>query len=168
MSKSKESTKRRAQRSTSNIFAMFTQNQIAEFKEAFGFIDSDKDGLINKNDLRNTFDSLGRIIPDDQLQTMLDEAPGILNFTTFLAIFGERIMGGDQPDVIKKAFAAFDPEGTGMVSEDELKKQLMKFGDKLTEDEFESAMAEARVDGKGRFNIDSYVRLITGQAQEEE
>lgn len=99
---------------------------------------------------------------------MLDEAPGILNFTTFLAIFGERIMGGDNPDVIKKAFAAFDPEGTGMVNEDELRKQLTKFGEKMTEDEFDAAMAEARVDGKGRFNIDSYVRLITGQAQEDD
>lgn len=72
---------------------MFTQNQIAEFKEAFGFIDQDNDQVINKNDLRATFDSLGRIVSEDDLQNMLSEAPGLLNFTMFLSIFGERIMG---------------------------------------------------------------------------
>lgn len=72
---------------------MFTQNQIAEFKEAFSFIDSDKDGIINKNDLAVTWDALGRIIKDDDLKQMLAEAPGPINFTMFLSIFGDRIAG---------------------------------------------------------------------------
>lgn len=38
---------------------MFTQHQVQEFKEAFQFIDQDKDGFISKNDIRSTFDSLG-------------------------------------------------------------------------------------------------------------
>ena len=88
-----DSSKKRAGRTTSNVFAMFTQNQIAEFKEAFQFIDSNKDGIIDKNDLRATFDSLGRMYPDAELQSMLQEAPGPLNFTMFLSIFGERIAG---------------------------------------------------------------------------
>ena len=32
-------TKKRAQRATSNVFAMFDQDQIQEFKEAFNMID---------------------------------------------------------------------------------------------------------------------------------
>lgn len=72
---------------------MFTQNQIAEFKEAFSFIDSDKDGIINKNDLAVTWDALGRLIKDDDLKQMLSEAPGPINFTMFLSIFGDRIAG---------------------------------------------------------------------------
>jgi hypothetical protein len=32
-------TKKRAQRATSNVFAMFDQDQISEFKEAFNMID---------------------------------------------------------------------------------------------------------------------------------
>lgn len=88
-----DSTRKRAVRSTSNVFAMFTQNQIAEFKEAFSFIDSDKDGIINKNDLAVTWDALGRLIKDDDLKQMLSEAPGPINFTMFLSIFGDRIAG---------------------------------------------------------------------------
>lgn len=69
--------------------------------------------------------------------------------------------------MIKAAFNTFDPEGTGLINEDELRSQLGKFGDKLTEEELDSAFAEAKVDSKGKFSIDSYVRLITGQAQED-
>ncbi|KAH9426355.1 myosin regulatory light polypeptide 9-like [Dermatophagoides pteronyssinus] len=162
------SAKKRATRTTSNIFAMFTQNQIAEFKEAFQFIDQDKDGLISKSDLRQTFDALGRVYPDDELQNMLSEAPGPLNFTMFLSIFGERIAGGDNPDVIKAAFKTFDPFETGMVNVEELRKNLTRFGDKLTDEELDTAFAEAHVDSKGRFNIDSYIKLITGSGDDEQ
>lgn len=68
-------SKKRATRSGSNVFAMFTQNQVAQFKEAFQFIDSDKDGIISKNDIRATFDALGRLVTDKELEEMASEAP---------------------------------------------------------------------------------------------
>lgn len=78
------------------------------------------------------------------------------------------LVGGDNPDTIRSAFQKFDPEATGFVKEDELRHQLTRFGQKLTEDELDSALAEARLDTKGRFNIDSYVRLITGSSKDED
>ena len=39
-------TKKRAQRATSNVFAMFNQDQIQEFKEAFNMIDHNRNGDI--------------------------------------------------------------------------------------------------------------------------
>ncbi|GBN50085.1 Myosin regulatory light chain [Araneus ventricosus] len=112
-----DSQKKTARRATSNVFAMFEQNQIAEFKEAFQLIDSNKDGLIDKNDLRATFDSLGKIVCENDLNSMLSEAPGPINFTMFLTIFGERIAGTDQEEVIKKAFDTFDRDGAGKINE---------------------------------------------------
>lgn len=38
---------------------MFDQKQIAELKEAFSFIDSNNDGLIDKEDLIDVWTSLG-------------------------------------------------------------------------------------------------------------
>lgn len=38
----KSGSKKRAQRTGSNVFAMFTQHQVQEFKEAFQMIDQDK------------------------------------------------------------------------------------------------------------------------------
>lgn len=54
-------TKKRAQRATSNVFAMFDQAQIAEFKEAFNMIDQNHDGFIDKEDLHDMLASLGKL-----------------------------------------------------------------------------------------------------------
>lgn len=51
--------KKRAQRATSNVFAMFDQAQIAEFKEAFNMIDQNRDGFVDKDDLHDMLASLG-------------------------------------------------------------------------------------------------------------
>lgn len=51
--------KKRAQRTTSNVFAMFDQAQIQEFKEAFNMIDQNHDGFIDKEDLHDTLASMG-------------------------------------------------------------------------------------------------------------
>lgn len=44
---------------------------------------------------------------------MINEAPGPINFTMFLTMFGEKLTGTDPEDVIKNAFGCFDEEGTG-------------------------------------------------------
>jgi Ca2+-binding EF-hand superfamily protein len=54
--------KKRAVRQNSNVFAMFDQKQIAEFKEAFSMIDHDSDGFIDKEDLKDMLASLGTFL----------------------------------------------------------------------------------------------------------
>ena len=58
--KAKKTTKKRAQRATSNVFAMFDQAQIQEFKEAFNMIDQNRDGFVDKEDLHDMLASLGK------------------------------------------------------------------------------------------------------------
>lgn len=43
----------------------------------------------------------------------MNEAPGPINFTMFLTMFGEKLNGTDPEDVIRNAFACFDEEGVG-------------------------------------------------------
>ncbi|XP_045081385.1 myosin light chain 5-like [Coregonus clupeaformis] len=62
--KKKEWGAKRAQRASSNVFSMFEQTQIQEFKEAFTLIDQDRDGFIDKEDLKDTFASLGQYFND--------------------------------------------------------------------------------------------------------
>ena len=54
----KKGPKKRAQRAHSNVFAMFDQDQIAEFKEAFNFVDQNRDGFIDKGCLISEMFSL--------------------------------------------------------------------------------------------------------------
>lgn len=90
----KSSSKKTAKRTTSNIFGMFSQNQLSEFKQAFQFIDFDKDGIINRNDIVAAFDSLGRRYPDDEINSMISEAGGPVNYTTFIRLIGEKVYSG--------------------------------------------------------------------------
>lgn len=58
----------------------------------------------------------GKNPTDEYLEAMMNEAPGPINFTMFLTMFGEKLNGTDPEDVIRNAFACFDEEGTGEVT----------------------------------------------------
>jgi Ca2+-binding EF-hand superfamily protein len=62
--------------------------------QAFQLMDQDKDGIISKSDLRATFDQLGRLASDKELDEMVNEAPGPINFTQLLTLFAGRMAGG--------------------------------------------------------------------------
>ena len=57
--------------------------------------------------------SSGKNPTDQYLDGMMVEAPGPINFTMFLTMFGEKLNGTDPEDVIKNAFGCFDEENTG-------------------------------------------------------
>ncbi|XP_038565019.1 myosin regulatory light chain 10 isoform X3 [Micropterus salmoides] len=108
---SKKAKKKTAE-SGSNVFSMFEQSQIQEFKEAFTIMDQNRDGFIDKGDLRDTYAALGRLnVGNDELDEMMKEASGPINFTIFLAMFGEKLKGTDPEETILNAFKIFDPEG---------------------------------------------------------
>lgn len=50
-------------RKNSNVFAQFDQKQIAELKEAFSFIDQNGDGVVDRDDLKEVWASLGTLEP---------------------------------------------------------------------------------------------------------
>lgn len=91
-----KSTKKRPQRATSNVFAMFDQSQIQEFKEAFNMIDQNRDGFIDKEDLHDMLASLGmsRIqgrISNLSLKLVVVPTNAI---TTFLLFVGSKHLSG--------------------------------------------------------------------------
>ena len=60
----------------------------------------------------------------------MNEAPGPINFTMFLTLFGERLQGTDPEDVIKNAFGCFDEDNVGLIHEDRLRELLTTIGDR--------------------------------------
>ena len=55
----------------------------------------------------------GKNPTDQYLEEMMNCAPGPINFTMFLTMFGEKLNGTDPEDVIKNAFACFDETNCG-------------------------------------------------------
>lgn len=165
---SKSSSKKQAaQRSGSNVFSMFSQKQVAEFKEGFQLMDADKDGILGKNDIRATYDSLGRIVSEKELDEMLNDAPGPINFTMLLTMFAERMSGGtDEDDVVITAFNAFDDNG--FIDSEKLRHSLMTWGDKFKAKECDDAFEQFIIDDKGMVETKSIIALLTASPQEEE
>lgn len=157
--KGKGRTKKRAQRATSNVFAMFDQTQIQEFKEAFNMIDENKDGFIDKEDLHDILASLGKDPSDTYLESMMKEAPGPINFTMFLTLFGEKLNGTDPEDVIFNAFSCFDEEQTGKIQEDYLRELLTTMGDRFTDEEVDEIYREAPIKD-GLFDFREFTRIL--------
>ncbi|XP_067430654.1 myosin light chain 5-like [Thunnus thynnus] len=167
--KKKEGGAKRAQRASSNVFSMFEQTQIQEFKEAFTLIDQNRDGFIDKEDLKDTYASLGKLnVKDNELEDMLKEATGPINFTMFLNLFGGKLHGTDPEDTILNAFKMFDPDSKGFIHKDELQKLLMTQADKFTSEEVKQMFQSSNIDPAGNLDYKSLCYIIThGEEQEE-
>jgi len=132
---------KKAKKSGSNVFDMFTQAQVAEFKDGFAIMDRDHDGVLSKEDIRGVYDEIGRLCTEGDLDAMLSEAPGPINFTTFLQMFANKSSGeADDDEVVAKAFRAFE-KMPGEIDMDSFRSMLMAFGDKFTGDEVTAAYA---------------------------
>uniref|UniRef100_A0A8D3BR42 EF-hand domain-containing protein n=1 Tax=Scophthalmus maximus TaxID=52904 RepID=A0A8D3BR42_SCOMX len=156
-------------RASSNVFSMFEQSQIQEFKEAFTLIDQNRDGFIDKEDLKDTYASLGKLnVKDNEFEEMLREASGPINFTMFLNLFGEKLHGTDPEETILNAFRLFDPDARGFVHRDELQKLLMTQADRFTPEEVKQMFQSSNIDAAGNLDYKSLCYIIThGEEQDE-
>lgn len=155
-----------AQRATSNVFALFNQSQIQEFKEAFTMIDQNRDGIIDTSDLAAIYQQIGLNAEDKQLKSLLSEVEGQLNFTHFLTLFGEKLHGTDPESTLRDAFVMFDEDKSGKLGEEYVKDLLMNVGDPFSKDEIKQVWKEAPIEG-GMMDYLKFVHLIKRGKEDE-
>ena len=163
--------KKKAQRATSNVFAMFEQSQVQEFKEAFGLMDQDRDGVISMDDLKEVYNSLGRVPKEPELKSMIEEASGPINFTMLLTLFGDRLGGTDEESVIMNAFKLFDRDNKGLMHKDMMRELLTASGkpdERLTDTEFNQVLEGAPIDNKGNLDYAAFTKIIKRGKQDDE
>jgi len=157
----------------------FDEATLEVYKECFRLMDIDKDGVINKTDLRASFDNVGRLVMDDELNQMLSEVGGPCNYDNMIKMFEAKMAGGinDPDDLVVNAFKAFDEEVEEkvkgqLVTRHILEKEnfihiLTAFGDKLTEDEIDDIFGEFEFDDNGDVMTKSVVDLFVAGAMDE-
>jgi len=150
-----------------NVFALFNQGQIQEFKEAFQMMDVDRDGFISEDDLASIFQQTGREADSKSLKEMLKESPGQLNFTAFLTLFGEKMHGTDPESTLRDAFTMFDEHKSGKIEENYMKHLLTEVGDLFTKDEVKLTWKEAPIEG-GQLDYLTFVQYIKRGKEGEE
>lgn len=144
---SKASKGKKPQRSGSNVFANFDQQQIQEFKEAFTIIDQNRDGFVDATDLKDMWASLGVVQDDRFCQEMTKVSPGQINFTAFLTFMGEKLADTDPEDVLHNAFACFDVENTGFIKQTLFTNALTQLGDRFSKEEMDQMYDVAPMKG---------------------
>ncbi len=91
---------------------------------------------------------------------MISEAPGTINFTMFLTLFGEKLSGTDPEFEILQAFECFDDTKEGFVNADVLREAMTTMGDRFTDEEVDIMFKGAPVDRANNFNYKEFVRVL--------
>merc|ERR1712088_512522 len=121
-----------------------SQPAIQQFKEAFGIMDINKNGILEADDLVQAFTNVGKSVSSGEAQAMLDETTAPVNFTKMVLLFADKMAGGsDDDEVILKSFEAFEMDGK--IDAEMFRHSLMTFGDKFSAQEVEDAFAEFQI-----------------------
>eukprot|EP00088_Acartia_fossae_P063384 TRINITY_DN7718_c0_g1_i1.p1 TRINITY_DN7718_c0_g1~~TRINITY_DN7718_c0_g1_i1.p1 ORF type:complete len:201 (-),score=116.00 TRINITY_DN7718_c0_g1_i1:357-959(-) len=157
----------------------FDDATLEVYKECFKLMDIDKDGVINKTDLRAAFDNVGRLVQDDELNAMLSEVGGSCNYDNMIKMFEAKMAGGpnDPDDLIVNAFKAYDDEveekikgvmvKRHIIDAENFKHILTTFGDKLSQEELEEVWDELDFDDDKNVLTKSAVDMFVPGAMDE-
>uniref|UniRef100_A0A8D2B0J4 Calmodulin like 3 n=1 Tax=Sciurus vulgaris TaxID=55149 RepID=A0A8D2B0J4_SCIVU len=144
-----------------------TEEQIAEFREAFSLFDKDGDGCITTQELGTVMRSLGQNPTEAELQGMVNEIDrdgnGTVDFPEFLGMMARKMKDTDSEEEIREAFRVFDKDGNGYVSAAELRHVMTRLGEKLSDEEVEEMIRAADTDGDGQVNYEEFVRMLVSK-----
>merc|ERR1712226_541824 len=123
----------------------FSEDQLQMYKDCFKLMDINKDGTLDKNDLRGAFDNVGVLMSESELDGLLGEIGGACTYDNMVKMFQEKMAGdgNDPDDLIVQAFKAYDQDGK--IDSKMFTHPLMTWGDKMT---------KAEIDIFGEFEID--------------
>jgi len=124
----------------------FSEEQIQMYKDCFKLMDINKDGTLDKNDLRGAFDNVGVLMSESELDDLLGEVGGPCNFQGMVDMFQNKMAGdGNDPDeLIIQAFMAYD--SAGKIDVKMFQHALMTWGDKMNKAEIDDVFDEFEID----------------------
>merc|ERR1712066_501723 len=116
------------------------------YKDCFKLMDINKDGTLDKNDLRGAFDNVGVLMSESELDDLLGEVGGPCNFQGMVDMFQNKMAGdGNDPDeLIIQAFMAYD--SAGKIDVKMSQHALMTWGDKMNKAEIDDVFDEFEID----------------------
>ncbi|CAL8098516.1 unnamed protein product [Calicophoron daubneyi] len=142
-----------------------TEEQIAEFEEAFSFFGRDGDGTITTKELGTVMRSLGQNPTEAELQDTINEGDadgnGTADFPEFLTMMTRKMKDTDSEEEIREAFRLFDKYGNGFISATELRHVMTNLGGGLTDEEVDKIIREADIDDDGQVNYEEFVTVMT-------
>ncbi|QBM88212.1 Ca2+-binding protein, EF-hand superfamily [Metschnikowia aff. pulcherrima] len=144
-----------------------SEEQIAEFKEAFSLFDKDSDGKITTKELGTVMRSLGQNPSESELTDMINEvdtnSDGLIDFPEFLTMMARKMKDTDSEAEIAEAFKVFDRNGDGKISAAELRHVLTSIGEKLSDADVDQMIREADTNNDGEIDIQEFTQLLVAK-----
>lgn len=142
-----------------------TEEQMAEYKEAFSLFDKSGTGVISSRELGNLMKSLGQTPTEAELRDLVNEidinGDGEIDFGEFVSLMARQVSDHDAEEELREAFKIFDRNEDGFISPSELRLVMTNLGEKLTDEEIDDMIREADFDKDGVINYEEFVFMIT-------
>ena len=134
-----------------------------EIRDSFALYDRDGNGSISLIELREVLRNIGEKVTDDEINQIIriadQDGDGEIDYDEFVEL--RRKLKGDEKEDLRKAFAVFDQDGNGSISQMELKIVLDKIGIHMSEAEVKRTMSEADTDGDGEISYTEFVDVVS-------
>merc|ERR1712025_1478968 len=145
----------------------FSEEQLQMYKDCFKHGDINKDGQLDKNDLRGAFDNVGVLMSEGELDGLLSEISGACTFENMVSMFQEKMAGdgNDSDDLIVSAFKAYDNEGK--IDSKMFQYALSTFGDKMTKAEIDDVFGEFDIDEDYMIKTKDVIGMFVAVKEEE-
>ncbi|XP_059714734.1 calmodulin-like protein 4 isoform X1 [Haemorhous mexicanus] len=135
-----------------------------EFKECFSLYDKKQKGKIKASDLLAVMRCLGASPTPGEVQRHLQlhriDRNAELDFSTFLNIMYRQMKQEEPEEEILRALAMIDRQKRGVIPVPELRAKLTRLGEKLSEEEVDDLLKEAKVGPNGTIKYEEFVRHI--------
>merc|ERR1712048_699096 len=138
-----------------------------DYKDCFKLMDINKDGTLDKNDLRGAFDNIGVLMSESELDDLMGEVGGPCDVTVMINMFQEKMAGdgNDPDDLILQAFMAYDLGGK--IDVKMFQHALRTWGDKMSNAEIDDIFEQFDVDEDYMVKTKEVLGLFVAVKEEE-
>jgi len=147
-----------------SCYTNLSQDQINEIRDAFSMFDQDDDGTLTIEELGTVMKSLGQESSEVEIREMIKcvdtTNSGTLDFPEFLTMMTRKMSNNEINNEAMETFRFFDKDGDGTISAEEVKSVMLKFGEKLTDEEINEMITEADEDGDGEITYTEFVKMM--------
>ena len=145
----------------------FSEEQVQMYKDCFKLMDINKDGTLDKNDLRGAFDNIGVLMSESELDDLMGEVGGPCTAQGMVDMFQSKLAGdgNDPDDLIIQAFSAYDKDGK--IDVKMFQHALSTWGDKMNKTEIDDIFNEFEVDEDYMVKTKEVLGLFVAVKEEE-
>eukprot|EP00195_Chlamydomonas_chlamydogama_P012241 CAMPEP_0202901562 /NCGR_PEP_ID=MMETSP1392-20130828/14326_1 /ASSEMBLY_ACC=CAM_ASM_000868 /TAXON_ID=225041 /ORGANISM="Chlamydomonas chlamydogama, Strain SAG 11-48b" /LENGTH=201 /DNA_ID=CAMNT_0049588143 /DNA_START=103 /DNA_END=709 /DNA_ORIENTATION=- len=141
-----------------------TEEQLAQFKEAFELFDADKSGCIDEKELRACMRAVGFDVSKQEVQRMIasvdDDGSGTIEFPEFMKLMCQQQERKDPKEDVKRVFMLYDTQGKGHITVDDLQRACRQLGESMSDAQLAEMLRIADVDKDGEVRPSDFYRTM--------